>query len=105
MAGGQQVDPAMLTAAAKFIKDVPPDQLADSLGAVKDVEVAAADFGRAHSSACEGFKAGLEQVVKCVQTYVTASENYAGSLTGAGGAYAGGETQATGDISAAGRMP
>lgn len=106
MSGGHNVDPEMLGSAARDIKEYPADQLANPLSAVEEVQLAAADFGRAagHQAKYEAFTAGMETVAKSVRSYLTASENYAGSLTGAGSAYAANEQQTAEDVRNTGDM-
>lgn len=106
MSGGHDVDPEMLAGAARDIKEYPADQLANPLSAVEKVQLAAADFGKAagHQAKYEAFRAGMETVAKSVRSYLTASENYAGSLTGAGGTYAANEQRTAEDLRNTGGM-
>lgn len=104
MAGGHRVDPEVLASAARDVKEYPADQLANPMRALEQLELNAADFGRAaeHQEKFGPFKTGMKNVVESVQSYVTASESYAKKLTDAGSAYSAHEQQAAEGVHNAG---
>lgn len=106
MSAGYNVDPEMLANAARDVREYPADQLANPLSAVEQVDLTAADFGKAagHQAKYGAFKEGMQTVAKSVRSYITASENYAGSLTGAGTAYSANERQTAEDVQNVGSM-
>lgn len=102
---GRRVDPQMLASAARLVAETPADQLGTPRKELESPELSSADFGREHGQCFQGFKAGVEQVAKSVDSYLQASKTYAGALTGGGSAYTSGEERAAEDIRDAGRTP
>jgi hypothetical protein len=87
MAGGQQVETAQLTKAAKTLSEVPKHALEQSLGAVKDVQLTPADFGIAHQGSFDQYKLGVLRLAAMADSYLKASDTFAQKLNAAGGQY------------------
>jgi len=85
---GYEVDPQQLNAAASTVRDEPGTQLAYSLPNLRDMRITAEDFGRKHHESFQGYQAGVERLVACVDSYLRASGAFADRLTGASGSYA-----------------
>ncbi|WP_229874515.1 hypothetical protein [Amycolatopsis deserti] len=90
---GYEVDPQQLSAAAAAVRDEPGTQLKYTLPNLRDVRIKAEDFGRKHHESFAGFKAGVERLVACVDSYVRASGEYADKLGGAGRSYTAADDQ------------
>lgn len=95
---GYQVDPQQLNAAAGTVRDEPGSQLKYTLPNLRDVQIKAEDFGRKHHESFEGYRAGMQRLVTCVDSYVRASGVYADNLTGAGKSYAAADDQTQRDV-------
>lgn len=89
--GGHQVDPGVLDRAAQTIRDTPKEQFQHTLPPLKDMQITKEDFGRKHGECFPPYKAGVDAMIACVESYLQASEDYANNLGGAGQQYAGNE--------------
>jgi hypothetical protein len=87
MAGGQKVETAQLTTAAKALSEVPKHALEQPLGVIKDVEMAPGDFGIAYQGCFDQYKAGVLRLAALAESYLKASETFAQKLNAAGGKY------------------
>ncbi|RJQ76964.1 hypothetical protein [Amycolatopsis panacis] len=91
MAGGHQVDTEALTKAAKALGEVPRTTLQQPLAAVKDVQIAKADFGEAHTGNFDSYHSGVVRLAGMADAYLKASDAFAQRLNSAGGKYQAGE--------------
>jgi len=103
MAGGHKVDTDALTRAARALSEMPRNTVQQPLAAVKDVQIAAADFGEAHTQNFQPYQAGVQKIAGMVDAYLKASEAFAQKLNAAGGQYQANESQSSGDIKGAGK--
>ncbi|NYI87760.1 hypothetical protein HNR02_001083 [Amycolatopsis endophytica] len=95
---GYEVDPQQLDAAAGAVRDEAGTQLKYTLAALREVRITAGDFGRKHHESFEGYRAGVERLVACVDSYVRASGVYADNLTGAGKSYTAADDRTQADV-------
>ncbi|WP_116041400.1 hypothetical protein [Amycolatopsis palatopharyngis] len=98
MAGGHSVETDRLANAAGTLNDVPRQALESPLRAVKDVQITAADFGRAHGACSTAYTEGVLKLADCAESYLTASEEFGKRITGAGTQYAANEDQVAGEM-------
>jgi uncharacterized lipoprotein YddW (UPF0748 family) len=95
---GYEVDPRQLDTAAGTVRDEAATQLKYTLQALREVRITAADFGRKHHESFDGYRAGVERLVACVDSYVRASGGYADNLTGASKSYTDADDRTQGDV-------
>jgi hypothetical protein len=98
VAGGHSVETDGLAAAANTLNDVPRQALEVPLGAVKDVQITAADFGRAHGSCFTAYTEGVLKLAACAENYLTAAEEFGKRFDSAGAHYDANEDQAACDM-------
>ncbi|MDT8909687.1 hypothetical protein [Amycolatopsis sp. PS_44_ISF1] len=87
MAGGHRVDTEALTSAARAVRETPHATVQQPLAAVKDVRIAAADFGEAHGGNFDSYHAGVLRLAGMGDAYLKASEAFSQRLNAAGGRY------------------
>jgi hypothetical protein len=98
VAGGHLVETDGLAAAANVLNEVPRQALDAHLRAVEDVQIIAADFGRAHGACSTAYTEGVLKLAACAKSYLTAAEELAKRFDSAGAHYDANEDQAAGEV-------
>lgn len=98
MAGGHSVETDELAAAAKTLNDVPRQALEAPLGAVKNVQITAADFGRAHGACATAYTEAVLKLAACAESYPAAAEEFGKRFDTVGAHYDANEDRAAGEV-------